>query len=76
MLMTENEMKDLADAALEIYEEGIEVSLKSGDLGKVFVAVIAANVVTYITAAGLKTYINRKPAEAKSTSSKKKKNQN
>ncbi len=73
--MTENEMKDLADSALDIYTEGIEVSLKSGDLGKVFVAVIAANVVTYITVTGLKTYVNRKAAKAKSTSSKKK-NQN
>ena len=52
--MTDSKLMDLAEEALEIYGQGIEVSLKKGDLKKVFVAVIAANAVTGITILGLK----------------------
>jgi hypothetical protein len=69
--MTKDEMEEMADLAVDICEEGIEVSLKSGDLTKVFVAVVVANVVSYIVLGGISVFLKEKTAKSKNKSSKK-----
>jgi len=50
-------MQELADEALEIYETGIEILLKKSDLRKIFVVIVAANVVSLTAAAGAKVVL-------------------
>ncbi len=69
--MTKDEMEDMAYLAVDICEEGIEVSLKSGDLTKVFVAVVVANVVSYIVLGGICVLLKEMTAKAKNIPFKK-----
>ncbi len=57
--MTNDEMHDMAYLAQDIIDEGIEVSLRKGDMSKVFVAVIAANIATVFIVSGLASWIKK-----------------
>jgi hypothetical protein len=50
-------MQDLADEALDIYEQGIDVLLRKSDVRKIFVVIVAANVVSLTAAAGVKVLV-------------------
>jgi hypothetical protein len=57
--MDQNQLEDLATEALEIYESGITIYLRPGDRRKLFVAVVAANVVSYAAFTGIKTLVTK-----------------
>ncbi len=69
--MANETMEEMAALAEDIFVEGIEVSMKRGDAGKLFAAVIVANVVTYLTIVGVKTYMKSKASKAEIISLKK-----
>lgn len=54
MTVEENRLRELAELGAEIEEEGIEVSVRSGDIVIVFAAVVAANIATYGIGVGIK----------------------
>ncbi len=62
--MANETMEEMASLAEDIFTEGIAVSLKEGDLSKVFAAVVVANVVTYLTLTGIKTLMKKRATKA------------
>ncbi len=58
--MANETIEEMASLAEDIFAEGIGVSLQRGDLTKVFVAVVVANVVTYTAGVTVKVYLTRK----------------
>ncbi len=66
--MANETMEEMASLAEDIFIEGIRVSMKRGDPGKLFAAVIVANVVTYLTIVGVKTYMKSTALKAETIS--------
>ncbi len=67
-VLTEDETEELVEMATEILDEGIQVSLRPGDLQKVFTAVVLANVTAYFAVVGIKNlsqWIDRKRSSGK-----------
>lgn len=58
-ILTDEEIQALADSVNELIEEGLDVSLGDVDLGRVFVVVIAANIVAYSSIVGIKALVKR-----------------
>ena len=58
--MANETVEEMAELANEIFDEGIEVTLRDGDLVKVFAAVLVANIATVFVLNGLKSYAKNK----------------
>lgn len=52
--MTQTETKELAELGAEVLENGIEITLRKGDLTKVLATVVVANIASYTVISGIK----------------------
>ncbi len=68
--MTNDEMQDLAEEAIEIYEQGIEVHMRSTDKVQLFTAIVAANTVTYLVITGFKKFMDKRASKRRIASLK------